>query len=181
MNFHPFEETLDEYFDGIKNYLDPPSMQFKIDSFYESVTKFKKDYLELNEKIRDMESKIHKLDSDLGVLAEMGKALDSKSAKERIKQICEDYISEHKLQDIKSALAQMYEQKTSFLKALTPIVGTFDETGATVTCPVCFENQVSMYNTHCGHTLCQKCAIQIINRCSICRGPVNYKTLIFSY
>lgn len=181
MNFSPFEESIDEYFSEISHYLDPPTMQFKVDSFYDSVTKFKKDYLELSDKIQEMEGKIAKIDADLQILSNMGKSLESKSAKERLKQICEDFITENKLKEIKETLNSMYEQKTSFLKALTPIVGTFDATGACVTCPVCFENQVSMFNTHCGHTLCQSCAVKIFTKCAICRGPVNYKTLIFSY
>lgn len=178
MNLHPFEESIDEYFENVKHYLDPPAIQLKIDSFYEAVTSFKKNYSELNERIQEMEKRIERIDSDINILADMGKALDSKTAKERLKGICEEFIIENKLQEIKATLSELYEKRTAFLKALTPIIGTFD---VSVTCPVCFENQVSMFNTHCGHTLCQKCSFQIFNKCAICRGPVNYKSLMFSY
>jgi hypothetical protein len=51
-------------------------------------------------------------------------------------------------------------------------------------CPICFENQIDICQSPCGHTTCNKCILSnrtniYNNKCFTCRSPVNEYIKIF--
>jgi len=46
-------------------------------------------------------------------------------------------------------------------------------------CTICFENEVKICVTPCGHTFCDKCSKNLSNKCFVCNGAVIKKTTLF--
>lgn len=40
------------------------------------------------------------------------------------------------------------------------------------TCPICFEKEVEVYVTTCGHTFCEECSLHLSDVCFICKTPI---------
>ncbi len=55
------------------------------------------------------------------------------------------------------------------------------QTDSVMTCPICMNDPVCKFFIPCGHTFCNRCALNIRNRCHICRQPVEMtKNLYFN-
>lgn len=46
-------------------------------------------------------------------------------------------------------------------------------------CPICFDKEINMVLSPCGHTLCQDCSTKIERKCMTCRGHVAHKMNIY--
>ena len=46
-------------------------------------------------------------------------------------------------------------------------------------CTICFENEVKICVTPCGHTFCNNCSKKLDKKCFACNGSVRGKTTLF--
>lgn len=175
MNFASLNNE-DDYFETLKNFMDPMFLgHTKPHEFHSNVVQFKQSYVELNDKIREAEDTVLKFESDLNVLSQAGERLVSNDMKQKLRDLCEEYITQNDLHKIKQNIEELYNTRKSYVKALAPIMHQFDN----ITCPVCFDQQVYVYNESCGHTLCIDCS-QKSKKCPMCRALTHYKPLIYN-
>lgn len=176
MNFASLEQDDENYFETLRGIMEPVLVKsVEPHAFHSNLVQFKQSYVELNEKIRVAEENIQKFESDLRVLSDAGDRLVSSEMKLRLRELCEDYVATHELQKIRDSIGELYMKQREHVKALEPIMNHFEN----LTCPVCFESQVYMYNDSCGHTLCVDCS-QKSKRCPMCRALTNYKPLVYN-
>ena len=59
----------------------------------------------------EMEKRIEKFDSDLKILAEACEKIVSKEMKQRIRDVCEEYIIENRLDQARLTLKELYDKQ----------------------------------------------------------------------
>lgn len=170
-----------DYFSVFSTSLNVDKVNFQVDcdEFYNQVTNMKTNYITLGKEIEEYEKKIELIEKDIEILSESGKLLHTEETKMKMIKVCEDFKELHKLPEIKQKLESLYHERKRIIWSVSQL--TLIDDSIAVSCPVCFEGSVSMFNINCGHTLCDKCAFKIFTKCPICRGPVEYRNLIFSF
>lgn len=175
-------EADDDYFETIKNYLDPEitrHVEFteELRDVSKKILKFRMEHGELRKQIIDMEKRIEKFDSDLKILADTGEKLVSNEMKEKIRDVCEEYIIENRLDQARLKLKELYDKQSAYLQIASPLIGDFHS----IQCQVCLKDHVYMYNKTCGHTICFKCSVDNKDMCPICREKGEYQSLNFNF
>jgi conjugal transfer/entry exclusion protein len=73
------------------------------------------------------------------------------------------------------------EESESRLRALSPLFSTIENFTGYRACPICLQNEVAIYLTPCGHTLCKTCLTKIKGECYMCRKRIiSHKQLYYS-
>lgn len=172
------DEEDDDYFGNLRKYLEPELLVYtQSNVFYSNVvSSFRSDYANIRKQISEIDETIEKFETDLKVLSDAGEKLMSIQMKQKLREVCEEFIIQNELDKIKERAKELYDIQSSYLKSMSPLMYTLENT----VCPICFERPVYVYNQNCGHTFCVECSLQTTKKCPMCRSETCYKPMIFS-
>ena len=133
--------------------------------------------VELENQSDKLETRVFSIEKDIGTISELGLKLENENARKKLQELAEDFMMENEINDLRVKLSELYGARQSIAKSLEKL--SVIEDNLNLTCGVCLERTVTMFNEGCGHTMCIYCANKM-DRCPFCRERARFKRMVFS-
>jgi len=142
-----------------------------------------KRYLELNEKLNTLNKEIDKIYKGRNDVIGNVRTLAAGDHLDKVSNISESVeslimsIIEHKSQE-KQEIEKELDGTKAILTFLNETYKIHKHAHSYIVCPICMNQEVSMYLIPCGHAYCKNCSSKM-TRCAVCNGSITSKGKLF--
>jgi hypothetical protein len=143
--------------------------------FGETLSQFQNKYAGCLKELRDMEIELKRKKTELNTLLTSEKSVESRSLKESLKSIIQDYEEEENIPEFEETVKSLRSQCKTMKSVLE---NTNAEQLLKYQCFVCMDKGVDTFLDPCGHVLCSGCWRRTRNNmCPACRNIAHPKKI----